>query len=208
MVSDAELLRAWRAGDRGAGSTLFSRHFEAVYRFFRNKLDGDIEDLVQRTFVACVEGRERFREESSFRTYLFGIAHHVLLDQLRRKYRASAALDLDVNSAVDLGASPLSILVDQREQTVLLQALRRIPLTSQVILELYFWERVTGAELGTLLGVVEDTARSRLRKAKQQLAAMIRRVEADPALQASTLSGLEQWAAQIRVQLAAPAGRT
>lgn len=72
-------------------------------------------------------------------------------------------------SAVDLGASPLSILVDQREQKVLLQALRRIPLTSQVILELYFWERVTGAELGTLLGVVEDTARSRLRKAKQQL---------------------------------------
>lgn len=202
MVSDSELFHAWRAGDRQAGSELFGRHFDAVYRFFRNKLDDDIEDLVQRTFVACVEGRERFREESSFRTYLFAVAHNLLREHFRRKQRAGLRIDLDAETAVDLGASPLSVVVARTEEKLLLQALRRIPLNSQIILELYFWERMTGAELGGVLHVPEDTARSRLRKAKQQLEQMIRRLEVEPNAQKSTLSGLEQWAEGIRRHLA------
>jgi RNA polymerase sigma factor (sigma-70 family) len=202
VPSDNELYRAWRAGDRQAGGILFARHFDGIYRFFRNKLDGDIEDLVQRTFVACVEGRERFREDASFRTYLFAVAHNLLRDHLRRRRRSREQLDLDVVSVVDLGASPLSLVVARTEEQVLLQALRRIPVSAQVILELYFWEKMTGAEIGMLLGVVEDTARSRLRKAKILLEAMIRRLEAAPRDLESTLSNLDQWAEAIRQRLA------
>lgn len=183
---------------------LFARHFDAIYRFFRNKLDGDIEDLVQRTFTACVEGRERFREEASFRTYLFAVAHNLLRDHLRRRRRAPDVLDLESTSAVDLGASPLSLVVARAEERVLLQALRRIPMSSQIILELYFWEKLTGAEIGAILGVVEDTARSRIRKAKQQLEATIRQLEATPRDLESTLSNLDQWAEAVRRQLAVP----
>ena len=202
MVSDAELFRSWRAGDAQAGGALFSRHFDAIYRFFRNKLDGDIEDLVQRTFTACVEGRERFREESSFRTYLFAVAHNLLREHLRRKRRAPEQFDEEAQSAVDLGASPISYLAARAEEKILLQALRRIPIAAQVVLELYFWEKLTGAEIGQFLGVPEDTARSRLRRAKQLLEAMIRRIEATPRELESTLSNLDQWAAAIRKQLA------
>jgi RNA polymerase sigma factor (sigma-70 family) len=202
VSSDIELFRAWRAGDRQAGSLLFARHFDSIYRFFRNKLDGDIEDLVQRTFVACVEGRERFREESSFRTYLFAVAHNLLREHLRRKRRAPAQLDLDSTSVVDLGASPLTLVVARAEEKVLLQALRRIPVESQVILELYFWEKLTGAEIGAILGVVEDTARSRIRKAKKLLETMIRQLEAAPRDLESTLSNLDQWAEAVRGRLA------
>lgn len=203
MSSDGELFRAWRAGDRQAGSLLFARHFDAIYRFFRNKLDGDIEDLVQRTFTACVEGRERFREEASFRTYLFAVAHNLLREHLRRRRRAPELLELDLESAsaVDLGASPLSLVVAKTEERVLLQALRRIPMSSQVILELYFWEKLTGGEIGAFLDVPEDTARSRLRRAKQQLEAMIRHIEATPRDLESTLSNLEKWAEAVRRQL-------
>lgn len=201
MSSDIELFRAWRAGDRQAGSLLFARHFDAIYRFFRNKLDDDIEDLVQRCFVACVEGRERFREESSFRTYLFAVAHNLLREHLRKKRRAREHIDLDEVSIVDLGASPMTMIAGRAEERVLLQALRRIPVASQVVLELYFWETLTGAELGAVLGVVEDTARSRLRRAKQQLEATIRQIEAAPHELESTLSNLEQWAEAIRGRL-------
>jgi RNA polymerase sigma-70 factor (ECF subfamily) len=204
VPSDSELFRAWRSGDRQAGSILFARHFDGIYRFFRNKLDGDIEDLVQRTFVACVEGRERFREDASFRTYLFAVAHNLLREHLRKRRRSREQLDLDVVSAVDLGASPLSLAVARAEELVLLQALRRIPVSAQVILELYFWEKMTGAEIGMMLGVVEDTARGRLRKAKQQLEAMIRQLEAAPRDLESTISNLDQWAASIRQRLGPP----
>ena len=203
MSSDQELLTAWRAGDRQAGSTLFDRYFDAVRRFFRNKVEQQAEDLVQRTFIGCVEGRDRFRGDASFRTYLFAIAHNVLRDHLRRNRRAPEELDLEKLSLVDLGSSPTSLLAAHAEQRLLLHGLRQIPVASQVILALYYWERMSGPELGAFLGVPEDTARSRLRRAKQQLEAAIRGLEASAAEMESTISGLEQWAAGLRAQLVA-----
>lgn len=205
MESDRELLQRWRAGDRAAGNVLFKRHFEAVYRFFRNKVDQGVEDLVQRTFTACVEGRDRFREEASLRTYLFGIAHNLVYEHIRRRRRADEIVDPEVASIVDLGASPTSILAARAEENLLVQALRRVPLASQVILELFYWEQFTGAELGVFLGVPEDTARSRLRRARQQLEAVLKQLQAAPVLVSSTLENLDGWAEGLRLQLAARA---
>ena len=52
MESDAELVDAWRAGDRGAGEALFERHYDAVARFFHNKVGDAASDLIQRAFLA------------------------------------------------------------------------------------------------------------------------------------------------------------
>src|SRR5690606_27370383 len=87
--SDLELLDAWRRGDGRSGELLFRRYFAQLNRFFRNKTDTGAEDLIQTTFLACVEGRDRFRESSSFRTYLFGIAHNVLCAHYRRVARTA-----------------------------------------------------------------------------------------------------------------------
>ncbi|HRI07838.1 MAG TPA: RNA polymerase sigma factor [Nannocystaceae bacterium] len=200
MASDRDLLHAWRRGDRAAGSLLFERHFDAILRFFRNKVGAAAEDLVQRTFVAAIEGQGRFREDASFRTYLFGIAHNLLREHFRGRGRAGAVVDVDATSLVDLGESPTSLLGAREEERLLLEGLRRIPLASQVILELYFWESLTGAELGQVLGVPEDTARSRLRKAKREIAAAIRACEADSRARESTASNLDVWAAKVRGQ--------
>src|SRR6476619_1575545 len=85
VEDDLILLDRWCAGDRVAGNLLFRRHFEALCRFFEHKTDGDIDDLVQETFLACLRGRETFRRQSSFRTYLFAIARHTLFGYWRRR---------------------------------------------------------------------------------------------------------------------------
>ncbi len=202
MASDSDLIHAWRAGDQKAGSELFERHFDSVRRFFRNKVDHGGEDLVQRTFVACLEGRDRFREEASFRTYLFAIAHNLLREHFRRQRRATDELDLERVSIVDLGASPSSLLAARDEEKLLLHGLRQLPIASQVILELYYWEQLTGAELGLFLGVPEDTARSRLRNAKKQLEATLKRLATDAGHLESTMAGLDRWAENLRARLA------
>jgi RNA polymerase sigma factor (sigma-70 family) len=202
VTSDSDLIRAWRAGDGRAGSQLFERHFDSVRRFFRNKVDQGVEDLVQKTFVACLESRDRFREEASFRTYLFAIAHNLLREHFRRQRRTTEELDLERLSILDLGASPSSVLAARAEEKLLLHGLRQLPIASQVILELYYWEQMTGAELGLFLGVPEDTARSRLRRAKTQLEAVLKRLATNPLELESTIAGLDRWAASLRAQLA------
>jgi RNA polymerase sigma-70 factor (ECF subfamily) len=55
MDDDPQLLAAWCAGDKQAGAALVERHFASIYRFFRNKVAGEVDDLVQRTFMSCLE---------------------------------------------------------------------------------------------------------------------------------------------------------
>lgn len=204
MEDDSELLRRWRDGDRAAGNALFKRHFAGIYRFFRNKVDSQVEDLVQRTFAVCVESRDRFRGEASVRTYLFGIARNILFDHIRRGRRSGEPVDPEQVSIIDLGASPSSRLAARAEEVLLVRALRTIPVAQQVILELVYWEHFTGPELGVFLGVPEDTARSRLRRARQLLEAAMTRLSANPALVSSTLDNLDVWTADLREKMAVP----
>ncbi len=202
MPSDHELFDTWRSGDRHAGHELFARHFETVHRFFANKVDreSDVEEMVQETFVRCVEARERFEGRSSIRTFLLAVARYVLLESFRAK-RGREAVDFEAMSVADLGAGPTTVLVDQSEHRVLLEALRRIPVDSQVVLELYYWEGMTGAELADVLAVPEATARSRVRRARQLLKAAIRRVNASREVLESTAGDLDGWARQVRAGL-------
>ncbi|WP_420829612.1 RNA polymerase sigma factor [Nannocystis pusilla] len=80
---------------------LFERHFESVYRFFCNKVPRDADDLVQETFLECVGAKERFRQDASFRTFLFAIARKVLLKYRERWARATRA-----RSSTPLGSPP------------------------------------------------------------------------------------------------------
>lgn len=196
--SDLVLLDAWRAGDKVAGDRLFVRHFSSVDRFFRNKVGADsIQDLTQRTFMVCVERPENFQRTSSFRTYLLGIAHNILREHYRAKTKHRHQ-DIDAIAVVDLGAGPSTLLGAREEQRLLLEALRSVPLESQVILELYFWERLTGPQIAAMLGVPEDTARSRLRRARLNVGEVLKRLASSKTLLDSTLENLDSWARSVR----------
>ncbi len=201
-----DLLEAWRQGDRESGSVLFERHFDSICRFFANKVDRDVDDLVQQTFTACVEGKERFRGQSSFRTYLFGVAHNVLRSSLRKRRRDGERFELGVSSVHDLGLSPTVLVAKQKEQTLTLQSLRRIPVEHQIVLELYYWEEMTAKELGEVLQIPEGTVRGRIRRAKQLLEEQLNALAEDERTLKSTISGLETWARQLRAQVLPGAG--
>ena len=200
MESDRDLLQRWRTGDRAAGNVLFKRHFESVYRFFRNKVDVDAPDLIQKTFLGCLESRERVRGDSSFRTYLFAVAHNVLYKHLRSRSRSP--LDFGVTSVHDLRPTATALLVRRGEERALLQALRQIPLEHQVTLELYFWEKLPAREMAEIQGVPEGTIRTRLRRAKQLLEQALARVAGSPAELHDTLANLDAWASSVRAQVA------
>lgn len=201
MTSDNELLDAWRAGDSRAGEALFDRYFESIRRFYCNKASDSIEDLVQQTFMACLESRDRFRGQSSFRTYLFAIAHNVLYKHFRRKRRKESKVDFGVSSVHDMGDSPTKNLADREEEQLLLSALRRIPLDLQTVLELYYWEKLTAAEIGEIIDAPEGTVRTRIRRAKQLVEAQIAELAQSPEMLQSTVTNLDRWASDLRAHV-------
>jgi RNA polymerase sigma-70 factor (ECF subfamily) len=196
--SDEELLEAWRAQDAQAGNELFNRHFDAVCRFFASKLGHEVDDLIQRTFLACVESRERAASTSTFRAYLFGIARNVLRRHFRDKHHERARFDPLEESASDLAPQAHSLIAGREEEVLLLTGLRSLALDHQIILELYYWENLSGPELAQALEIPEGTVRGRIRRAKELLEAALVKLAATPVLLESTLANLEGWARALR----------
>jgi len=201
VPADLELLEAWRGGDARAGGLLFRRYFAQLSRFFRNKADLGVEDLIQNTFLACVAGRDRFRETSSFRSYLFAIARHHLYAHYRQQRRTA---DFTQTSVVDLGASPSGPLSRRQETAALLRALRSIPLEFQIVLELTYWEGMKGPEIAEILGVPANTVRGRLARARARLREALAASVAEPGLLHATLADLDGWAEALRAELDEP----
>lgn len=190
---DLDLLQHWRDGDKAAGNELFERHFPAMRRFFRNKLAADeVEDIIQRTFLACVESRDRFRGDSTFRTYLFTVARHELYRHLRKRSKdvVAAGLDFSVSSLDALGMSPSTAMAKNEEHEMVLTALQHLPVQQQVLLELYYWERVPGPELARIMEVAEPTIRTRLHRARNRLRETLEELRRQP----TTLDQLDTWA--------------
>jgi RNA polymerase sigma factor (sigma-70 family) len=196
---DASLLAAWATGDAPAGSRLFERHYRSVFRFFASKLASlaEVEDLVQQTFMGAMQARARFRGEAGFRTFVLAIARNLLLKHLRDR-RKLDSLDASGTSLADCGLGASTLLQGRREQQLLLTALRHIPIDSQVVLEMSYWEQLPAREIGHVLGESEAAIRGRLRKAKLELRAAIEALARTPEELHSTLDGLDRWAEGLR----------
>lgn len=198
---DLELLEAWRRGNPDAGQVLFKRHYDVVYRFFQSKVSAEaVMELVQDTFATLIRKRDRFTGTSSFRSYLFGIARHRLLEHFRehRKALRHEAVDLTKLTAEALGGSPTSVLGDAQEHHLLRLALTRIPLESQILLELYLWEEFTGAQVAEIMEVPENTMRSRLRRAKALLEQEFLSLVEDPSRAHDVLETLSGWVDEVQ----------
>ena len=89
-----------------------------------------------------------------------------------KQQREQRALEFHIfehDSAADLAAGPSTLFGKRREERLLLEALRRIPLDSQVVLELYYWEEMSAAQTAAVLDLPEGTVRGRVKRAKDLL---------------------------------------
>jgi RNA polymerase sigma-70 factor (ECF subfamily) len=167
--ADYQLLHAWRENDAAAGNALVRRHFASIYTFLRSKVPDHTDELVQLTFLACVEAVDRIDEQRSFRAYLFGIARRQLIYHFRRTRRESDRFDPMTESVGDAEGSPSRAAAARQEQRFVLEALVRLPLDLQITLELHYWEGLTVGEIADVLEVPPGTVKSRLHRARELL---------------------------------------
>lgn len=172
-TSDFELLEVWRHGEgederRAAGDALVQRYFSQVQRFFSSSVRDDArQDLVQDTFAKLVRAKDTFRGISSFRTFLFGIARHVLNDYFRAQRWAFDPITQSVEDVDE--PTPSKMVALERQHEYLIACMRALPLDTKVLLELYYWEGLTADQLGEIYEVVAATIRTRIYTARQRL---------------------------------------
>lgn len=177
-MTDADLLARWSAGDRHAGNALVERHFAAVYRFVRAKIDTGIDDLVQQIFLALVEYAGNLRNAESFKAFLFGIARRQVLLFWRDRHAADKVFAEGVASlrsavaATDTSPSRAVARIGERERV--LAAMQGLPLDFQIVVELHYWEDMGVREIAAVVEIPDGTVKSRLARARAHLEAALR----------------------------------
>jgi RNA polymerase sigma-70 factor (ECF subfamily) len=163
---DAPLVERWRAGDTTARDQLFDRHYGAIATFFRGKVGDAFGDLTQETFKTCLEVERGFRGHSTFRTYLFGIAWNKLREFIRsRDHR----FDFELSSISEIPAlvtSPSSKLEKTRRIRQVLEAMTKLPIKQQILLESHYTLDLDADELSEVFAQPAGTIRTQLSRAR------------------------------------------
>ena len=156
MPTDEALMLAFQRGSREAFEELFARHRQALYGFFRRRLDSRerAEDLVQETFLAVIRAAARYQPRAMVRTWLFGIALNLLSAERRR------------HTTAELPTVEPSTHGSPDEALWVRQALAKLDSVAREILMLREYEQLAYAEIAELMRLPLNTVRSRLFRAR------------------------------------------
>lgn len=91
MFSDEQLVQTYRNGDEKAFEELFERYRRRIFRYVLRMLQNTTcaEEVFQEIFLRVHSKLARYREQDRFAQWLFTIANHACLDELRRRKRTS-----------------------------------------------------------------------------------------------------------------------
>lgn len=172
-MRDEELIAAIRTGDCSARELLAKRYYADLYAYFCSRIGReDAEDLTQLTLLHTVARVERFREESTFRHYVFSVARRVLFERHRKSVRR---LDTEAPGseppASQTTPSERMFKAEFREQLV--GAIASLHDHYRVVVDLHL-RGVDNFEIARALDLEYNTVRSRLSRGlssvRQQLA--------------------------------------
>lgn len=185
-LSDEQLLQRTAAGDRSAFGPIVERHQAAVLRFARGWVDRpeDAEEVLQLTFLAALTAAPSFRGESTVRTWLLSIARHAAL-KLRRKSRRDRVVELPLDQLGVLAGwgseSPESGYQAADDLQRLRHALESLDPSERELITLRDLEQLSGSETARVVGLPLATMKTRLHRARLELAALMREGETDAA---------------------------
>ena len=177
IVSDAEptneaLMEAYLAGDQRAFRTLFERYVPTLLRLGRRHLAGEAQaqELVQHTFLRLHGARRDFHKGSRVHPWLMTIAMNYVRDQWRAKKRrpAEETLDTENRGPVVTDEDP-GHLEQQERAAVVRNALSQLPESYRTVLELYWFQERSFAEIAEILGTTAGAARVRAHRANARL---------------------------------------
>jgi RNA polymerase sigma-70 factor (ECF subfamily) len=168
-LSDEEVVTRIRTGDTSLFELLMRRHNQRVYRAVRSILrdEAEVEDVMQEAYVQAFAHLEQFLGHARFSTWLIRIAVN---EALRR---ASGRRFTDLDDVVDRiessDAGPEKRAFQSELRQILETSIDRVPEHFRTVFVLREVEGLSTAETAACLSIPEETVKTRLHRARQQL---------------------------------------
>lgn len=178
MLDERKLVAKAVAGNRRAFERLIRQCQDDVYRFLFRMTGSDYDltaDLLQETCIAAFEAIGKFRGESRFRTWLFGIATNIYRQSLRKKTVSDRQHQLLCGLRSE-NATDKEVELRRREKSVQV-AFRAL---AQGQREALYLREILGcscAETAVILGISESSVKNRVYHGRIRLRQILESME-------------------------------
>ncbi len=167
---DAALIRRMASGEVHALDELYTRFGPAILSYLAVRLyDRALaEEVLQDVMLAVWRSAASFRGESKVLTWMLTIARNRAINTMRKHNVTQTPLD-DVFEIQSPDTGPQEKLEKLNQSAMVRRALWTLPEMQREILELVFYQQLSGAEVADVLGINTGTVKSRLHRAKEAL---------------------------------------
>jgi RNA polymerase sigma-70 factor, ECF subfamily len=156
---------------------LVAEYSTALYRvaFSVTRNAAEAEDAVQETFLRVLRHESRLGEIRDYRVWLVRIVWNIVLDKKRRAKTRPENEDIaDYARALPAGdRSADAAAISTQEHARILALIDRLPAREREALLLSAVEELTTAEIAAALGTTESSIRSRIFRARRELAGLL-----------------------------------
>lgn len=174
---DVELIQRILAGDETAFAKLIRKYQRRVHMHALQRI-GDFhiaEDITQETFLRVYQNLETLNDPIQFSKWLHAIVNNLCIAWHRKDRLQTQPLEEIHISEIETEAYSRHVATEHAKTTAEAQRdlvrklLTKLKESDQEVITLHYFEEMTSSEIGMYLGVSENTIKSRLHRARQQL---------------------------------------
>ena len=171
--SELDHLRRLKLSDERAFDALFRHYSALVYRFAYSYLKSRpmSEEIVQECFIKIWEKRAQVRDDQPLKGYLFTIAHHAVLNELRRDQHTQR---LQGQVAAARPASVTNEAEYAEMETLYQAALEQLPPKQREVFVLSRQQGLTYPEIAELQGLSVKTVEAHIARALKTMRSYLR----------------------------------
>lgn len=149
----------------------YELYYEDVYRFILFMIHDKqcCEDFVHDTFVRAYTAYDYFDSRSSIKTWLFSIAKHIVIDEIRKRERRRLFLSFSPGRDVPSRFNVEDYIENKEDVLQLMQAILRLKSNYRLVIILRKIEGFSTKEAAEILNWSEDKVRKTLSRALQAL---------------------------------------
>lgn len=179
-ATDVDLMSRIARKDRLALRSMFARYHMRLYRYLVRLTQNDAvaEDLVNEVFLNVWRKADGFQGKSAVSSWLFSIAHNRAVSELRK--RTEERLDEAAAMAVaDDADTPETVSMKADKADAIRRCLDALSADHREVIDLVYYQDKSVREVAEIVGVPENTVKTRMFHARRQLSHLLREAGID-----------------------------
>ena len=158
-MNDIELIENYLSGEDTAMEELIVKYQKGIYALaYRITWDGEeAKDITQNTFLLAIKSLNKFRKESSFKTWLYKIAVNLCLNYKGRHCLGHDELD---ETIAGNEAGTLCLLIQKERKSYLMKALSEVPERQRIAVSLRAYEGLSCREVADIMEISEGAVKA------------------------------------------------